>query len=89
MGKNIGKEFVVERSMASQSLIVIGISVPECKGILDVIISDKVADNELKVVGGRYVVVNDWQGVAEAAMLFKNRDKRLWFHSDGWSEMVA
>ena len=96
----MGKEFVIERSAATLSMVIVGISttlsmvivgisVPECKGILDVVVSDRVADNELKIIAGRYVVVNDWQGVAEAARLFKNRDKRLWFHSDGWSEIVA
>lgn len=55
--------------------------------LLDVVVMDNIPHGTVKVVAGRYCLVSDMQGVAIAAEMFKNRDKRLYYHTDGWYEV--
>ena len=87
----MGKEFLVALKTKTKSMVHMMIQAPMPDPpamLLDVVVTDKVPEGAVKVIGGRYCLVSDMHGLVKAVRMYRNRDKRLWYHTEGWYEVV-
>lgn len=81
--------FTITDKVVEKNHVVLWLKIDGCNTEMIAVVSPVVQHDIVKIVGGRWVLVSDMQSLAEAAKLFRNRDRRFWSYEYPWTELAV